>query len=153
MRPRSSPRLTALSSPSVNASSARAWRWATTSSSTRPAAINASAFQPRKLVLPSMKACLPRKASGEATVMRSLNAPSNTPTTTPASSRRRVCTAPRASVRVMATPINAPRKATVTSPTRSSQTTVDRLMVEPPRAAAASTSTTPRPAPAALPNR
>ena len=100
-----------------------------------------------------MKACRPRKASGHATVTRSLSAPSITPTTTPASSRRRVCIAPLASTSVSDTPASAPTKAAPTTLTCSTQAAVATPMAVPPAAAAASTSTTPRLAPAALPSR
>jgi hypothetical protein len=100
-----------------------------------------------------MKACLPRSASGEKVVTRSLAAPSTTATTTPASSRRRVLTAPAASDRVSAMPPSAPTKAAPTRPTRSIQASVARLSVKPPALAVAITSTTARPAPAAVPSR
>ena len=109
--------------------------------------------QLRKDVVPSMKTCLPRKASGEARVTSSDTADSSTPTTTPASSRTRGCDVPRASTRVNATPPSAPAKAAPTRPVRSSRPAVARPMNSPSRPPAASTSTTPRPAPAAEPSR
>ena len=104
-------------------------------------------------MLPSRKACLPRKASGAALVTRSLTADSTTPTTTPASSSRVVCCAPRAKVSVSSTPSSAPANAALTRPMRAMASAVARLIAWPLSALAASTSTTPSDAPEAEPSR
>ncbi|MNX33663.1 hypothetical protein D3C86_638930 [compost metagenome] len=80
--------------------------------------------------------------------MRSLAAPSTTPTITPASSSRRVCCTPRASVSVSSTAATAPTKAAPVSPRRITHCV---LVTEPPNSISASA--TASDAPEALPSR
>ena len=62
-----------------------------------------------------MKPWRARSACGTAVVTRSLTAVSITPTTTPASSKRVVWLAPRASISVSRIPASAPTKAANTT--------------------------------------
>ena len=104
--------------------------------------------QPRKPVVPSMKDCIARMMSGEASMMSSFTAPSTTPTTTPASSRRKVCCRPRASSRVSTTAAKAPTKAAPVRPMRTPQ-----AVAAGDRPNRASTTATPSEAPEALPSK
>ena len=117
------------------------------------AASKATLVQLKNDVLPSKKICLPRKASGAMSVTNSPTEVSKMPTTTPASKSTMGRVAPRASVKVSATPTKAPAKAAPDRPRRSSPSAVAKPMCCCSKPPAASTSTTPRPAPAAEPSR
>ena len=95
-----------------------------------------------------MKACIACKDSGTSSVISEANAPSTTPTITPASSRRRVCCTPRASSSVSSTAATAPAKAAPVRPRRCSHSVANGLTPN-----SASTTATPRVAPEALPSR
>ena len=82
--------------------------------------MSTQAIQPTKAVLPSVKACMACRMSGEDSSTRSRSEPSTTPTITPASSRRSVCCTPRAKTSVSTTAPAAPRKAMPVMPMRAS---------------------------------
>ena len=100
-----------------------------------------------KPALPRLKPCMDGMMSGAASVMRSLTAPSTTPTITPASSSRRVCCTPRASCSVSSTANTAPTKAAPVRPSLASHTVAGAT---PNKARAEAT---PSDAPEALPSR
>ena len=100
--------------------------------------------------------------SGDTSKISEVHAPSTTPTTTPASSRRSVCCTPRANASVSSTANTAPAKAAPVSPRRTSQwleyTDTAMAALAPPTMPApppisASTVATPSDAPEALPSR
>mmetsp|Transcript_26229 Transcript_26229/g.61994 ORF Transcript_26229/g.61994 Transcript_26229/m.61994 type:complete len:225 (-) Transcript_26229:3178-3852(-) len=138
----------AVASPSVSASSAGLASRPSSAASTPAVAITATLCQPSRPVLPSKKACIARSVSGTCSVVRLVSAFSTTPTTTPASSRRRVCSTPRASSSVRPTPTRVPMKATPVSPTAASS---DALGLATP--VSASATATASSAPEALPSR
>ena len=112
-----------------------------------------------------MKACMACRESGENSSTSCVMAPSTTPTTTPASSRRKVWPTPRESTRVSSTATTAPMKAAPVRPSRTQALLENTLtatplfiMLPPPSMpaappSAASASATPSAAPEALPNR
>ena len=111
-----------------------------------------------------MNACMACSDSGENSSTRCVMAPSTTPTTTPASSRRSVCCTPRESSSVSSTASTAPANAAPVSPRRT-QTLLENTLTAiplfimlapsmppaPPMAARAMA--TPSEAPEALPSR
>ena len=164
MGPSGSPRLRAVASPRLSPSSTRASSQAASAHSAHTDTISTQAVQPTKLVEPSMKACMACSDSGENSSTRCVMAPSTTPTTTPASSRRSVCCTPRESSSVSSTANTAPRKAAPVRPRRTQALLENTLTAPPPfimlapsmpapPPIAASASATPSEAPEALPSK
>ena len=95
-----------------------------------------------------MKACMACSESGDKSSTMWVMAPSTTPTTTPASSKRSVCCTPRANTSVSITANTAPTKAAPVKPKRTKNSVANGL---PPNNANATA--TPNEAPEALPSK
>ena len=158
------PRLRAVVSPRLRPSSTRpsAQAMATPSNQTTP--INPHAAQPAKAVEPNINDCMACKDSGENNKTNWVAAPKTTPTTTPASNKRKVCCTPRDKTRVSNTAKTAPTKAAPVNPRRTSKLpeytlkVLPALIMVPPNMPpappmASSASATPSAAPEALPSK
>ena len=110
------PKLCAVASPKLSASSTRAKTQAKAKHRASTVAIVAQALQLTNAVEPSMKPCMACSTCGCSSEINDVTAPSTTPTTTPANNRRSVCCTPRASSSVSTTASTAPTKAAPVRP-------------------------------------
>ena len=142
------PKLSAVDSPSARPSRTGLNNQAASVHRHHTPSISKQAPQPTKAVLPSKKPCIACKSCGCISKISELAAPSTTPTTTPASSRRSVCCTPRASTKVKNTAPVAPAKAAPVKPSWASHSSEAG---DTPKSVSATH--TPSDAPAALPSK
>ena len=116
-----SPRLLAVSSPRLKPSSKALSRHEGSQQSNNTQAINTQEAPLTMPVLPNKKDCMAGNNCGCVALSNEVNAPSTTPTTTPASNKRKVCCTPRANSKVSNTAPQAPAKAAPVKPRRQAQ--------------------------------